>query len=75
MHLRRQRRAPGSLRKPVTCCLDYRGFARRATRRRSTQPVVRMSYTLHFSANFLIARSTMSATVEVDIARTSPISR
>src|SRR5271165_3971392 len=41
----------------------------------SMQPIFLKSYTLHFSANFLIARSTVSLTVEVGIPRTSAISR
>src|SRR5579862_1681623 len=41
----------------------------------SRQPISLKSHTLHFSANFLIARSTVSLTVEVGIPRTSAISR
>src|SRR5580692_3320319 len=41
----------------------------------SRQPIFLKSHTLHFSANFLIARSTVSLTVEVGIPRTSAISR
>src|SRR5260370_2980703 len=38
----------------------------------SRQPVFLKSHTLHFSASFLMARSTVSPTVEVEIPRTSP---
>src|SRR5216684_5638051 len=41
----------------------------------SRQPIFLKSHTLHFSASFLMARSTVSPTVEVEIPRTSPISR
>ncbi len=41
----------------------------------SKQPNFLKSHTLNFSASFLIARSTVSPTVEVGISRTSPISR
>ena len=55
--------------------LDGGGLVDRAVRRRARQSASSKSHTLHFSASFLIARSIVSATVDVGIPRTSPISR
>src|SRR5580700_137359 len=46
-----------------------------ASRGPARPPVFPYSHTLHCSANFLIARSTVSPTVDVEIPITSPISR
>ena len=66
--LRHSSQAPGR-------AAAHRRLRRPGAHGRAKQSIFRKSHTLHFSANFLMARSTVSPTVEVGIPKTSPISR
>src|SRR2546425_9559819 len=72
--LHRHRRASGILHS-LEHAIPHPRLRRPEARDPSRQPIFLKSHTLHFSASFLIARSTVSPTVEVGIPRTSPISR